>query len=69
MGGFCENRYSPKMTHSRRLIQRTLELAGYDVVAVENGCLAAECLSSAGGPQFAPLDWKMPVLVVSQTGM
>jgi two-component system cell cycle response regulator len=47
---------------SRRLTQRTLEHAGYDVVAVENGCLAAECLSSAGGPRLALLDWEMPGL-------
>jgi two-component system cell cycle response regulator len=47
---------------SRRLIQRTLERAGYDVVAVENGCLAAERLSSAGAPRLALLDWEMPEL-------
>jgi two-component system, cell cycle response regulator len=47
---------------SRRLAQRTLELAYYEVVAVENGCLAAECLSSAGGPRLALLDWEMPGL-------
>jgi diguanylate cyclase (GGDEF)-like protein len=47
---------------SRRLTQRMLELAGYEVVAVENGCLAAECLSSAGGPRLALLDWEMPRL-------
>jgi two-component system cell cycle response regulator len=47
---------------SRRLIQRTLERAGYDVVAVENGCLAAERLSSTGAPRLALLDWEMPGL-------
>jgi two-component system, cell cycle response regulator len=47
---------------SRRLTQRTLERAGYEVIAVENGCLAAECLSSAGGPRLALLDWEMPGL-------
>ena len=47
---------------SRRMTQRTLELAGYEVVAVENGCLAAECLASAGGPRLALLDWDMPGL-------
>ena len=47
---------------SRRMTQRTLELAGYEVVAVENGCLAAECLASAGGPRLALLDWEMPGL-------
>src|SRR5580700_4426664 len=47
---------------SRRLTQRTLELAGYEVVAVENGCLAAECLSGARGPRLALLDWEMPGL-------
>ena len=49
-------------TLSRRLTQRTLERAGYDVVAVEDGCLAAECLASAGGPRLALLDWEMPGL-------
>src|SRR5580658_6583894 len=47
---------------SRRLTQGTLEHAGYDVVAVENGSLAAECLCSAGGPRLALLDWEMPGL-------
>jgi two-component system cell cycle response regulator len=47
---------------SRRLTQRTLENAGYDVEAVENGCVAAECLSIAGGPRLAILDWEMPGL-------
>jgi two-component system cell cycle response regulator len=47
---------------SRRLTQRTLERAGYEVVAVENGCLAAECLFHAEGPRIALLDWVMPGL-------
>jgi two-component system cell cycle response regulator len=47
---------------SRRLTQRTLEHAGYEVVAVENGGLAVDCLSSAGGPRLALLDWEMPGL-------
>jgi two-component system cell cycle response regulator len=47
---------------SRRLTQRTLENAGYEVVAVENGCLAAESLSVAGAPRLAILDWEMPGL-------
>jgi two-component system cell cycle response regulator len=47
---------------SRRLTQRTLESAGYDVIAVENGSLAEECLSNASGPRLALLDWVMPGL-------
>jgi two-component system cell cycle response regulator len=47
---------------SRRLTQRTLERAGYDVIAVENGCLAVDQLSRAGGPRLALLDWLMPEL-------
>jgi diguanylate cyclase (GGDEF)-like protein len=47
---------------SRRMMQRTLELAGYEVIAVENGRLAAECLANSGGPRLALLDWEMPGL-------
>ncbi len=47
---------------SRRLLEKTLERAGYDVVAVENGKLALEELSKPGGPRLALLDWVMPEL-------
>jgi len=47
---------------SRRLTQHTLERAGYDVVAVENGCLAAKYLFRAESPRLALLDWVMPEL-------
>jgi two-component system, cell cycle response regulator len=45
---------------SRRLLQKTLERAGYDVVAVENGRLAQEELCRTDGPRLALLDWEMP---------
>jgi predicted signal transduction protein with EAL and GGDEF domain len=45
---------------TRRLLQKTLERAGYEVVAVENGRMALECLSSKDGPRLALLDWLMP---------
>jgi diguanylate cyclase (GGDEF)-like protein len=47
---------------SRRLLQKTLERAGYVVTAVENGRQAAEQLCQAGGPRLALLDWMMPEL-------
>jgi diguanylate cyclase (GGDEF)-like protein len=47
---------------TRRLLQKTLEKAGYEVVAVENGRIALECLSSKVGPRLALLDWLMPGL-------
>jgi PleD family two-component response regulator len=47
---------------SRRLTQRALERAGYEVTALENGSLAAKCLSTPGGPRLALLDWEMPGL-------
>ena len=43
-----------------RLLQKTLERSGYEVVAVENGRLALECLSSKNAPRLALLDWLMP---------
>src|SRR6266403_6305251 len=45
---------------TRHLLQETLERAGYEVVAVENGRLALECLSRKDGPRLALLDWSMP---------
>ncbi len=45
---------------TRTLLQKTLERAGYEVVAVENGRLALERLSEKGGPRLALLDWLMP---------
>jgi two-component system, cell cycle response regulator len=45
---------------SRRLLQKTLERAGYEVQAVENGRLAQEQLCRADGPRLALLDWEMP---------
>lgn len=47
---------------SRCLVQKTLERESYEVLAVENGRSAAECLSSADGPRLALLDWVMPEL-------
>ncbi len=47
---------------SRKLLQKTLERAGYEVTAVENGRLAAEQLCLANGPRLALLDWVMPEL-------
>jgi len=39
-----------------------MEQGGYEVVAVENGRKALECLSRADGPRLALLDWLMPGL-------
>lgn len=47
-------------TFSRRLLKSTLERAGYDVVAVEDGSAAAEVLCEPNGPRLALLDWMMP---------
>ena len=47
---------------SRLLLQRTLEHAGYEVLAVENGRQAADQLCVANGPKLALLDWVMPEL-------
>jgi two-component system, cell cycle response regulator len=49
-------------TISRTLLVRTLERAGYEVTAVGNGKLAAECLCGQDGPRLALLDWVMPEL-------
>jgi len=47
---------------SRTLLQKTLERAGYEVIAVENGRLAADRLCPVDGPRLALLDWVMPEL-------
>ena len=47
---------------SRRLLQKTLERAGYEVQSVENGRLASEQLCRTDGPRLALLDWMMPEL-------
>jgi len=47
---------------TRLLLQRTLQHACYEVVAVENGRLALESLSRKDGPRLALLDWLMPGL-------
>jgi two-component system, cell cycle response regulator len=47
---------------SRRLLEKTLERAGYEVTAVENGRQALEQLSKLAGPRLALLDWVMPEL-------
>jgi two-component system cell cycle response regulator len=49
-------------TLSRKLLEKTLERAGYKVTAVENGRLAAQHLGNVGGPRLALLDWEMPEL-------
>jgi len=47
---------------TRRLLEKTLEHAGYEVVVVENGRKALECLSRTDAPRLALLDWLMPGL-------
>jgi two-component system, cell cycle response regulator len=45
---------------SSRLLQKTLEREGFEVIAVDNGRLALQQLSLPGGPRLALLDWMMP---------
>jgi two-component system, cell cycle response regulator len=45
---------------SRRLLEKTLERAGYEVIAVENGRAAFRQLCQSDGPRLALLDWVMP---------
>lgn len=45
---------------SRRLLEKALGRAGYEVVAVENGRQALEHLTRPDAPRLALLDWVMP---------
>jgi len=45
---------------SRRLLEKTLERAGYEVTAVEDGQQAVEQLVRNDAPRLALLDWMMP---------
>ncbi|MHB1793554.1 MAG: GGDEF domain-containing response regulator [Acidobacteriaceae bacterium] len=47
---------------SLRLLERTLQRAGYEVTVVGNGREAADQLCSPDGPRLALLDWGMPEL-------
>src|SRR5215472_7354668 len=47
---------------SRRLLEKTMQRAGYEVTAVENGQLAATELCKPEVPRLALLDWIMPEL-------
>jgi two-component system, cell cycle response regulator len=47
---------------SRRLLERTLGRAGYEVMAVDNGQAAVDYLCRTDGPRLALLDWIMPEL-------
>src|SRR5271163_3113847 len=47
---------------TRRLLQKTLKEAGYEVVTAEDGRAALECLSGKDRPRLALLDWIMPGL-------
>jgi diguanylate cyclase (GGDEF)-like protein len=49
-------------TMSRKLLEKTLVRAGYEVTSVENGELARVELSRSDGPRLALLDWEMPEL-------
>jgi two-component system cell cycle response regulator len=47
---------------SRRLLEKMLERAGYEVIAVENGKQALDQIGKPDGPRLALLDWVMPEL-------
>ena len=47
---------------SLRLMERTLQNDGYEVITAKNGLQAAQVLSSPGGPRLALIDWMMPEL-------
>jgi two-component system cell cycle response regulator len=45
---------------SRRLIERTLERYGYEVITASDGAAAARELAKPDGPRLALIDWMMP---------
>lgn len=47
-------------TASRRMLSVCLTGWGYEVIAVDNGAAALECLQRPDGPRLALLDWEMP---------
>jgi CheY-like chemotaxis protein len=47
---------------SRRLLEKTLDRAGYEVTSVANGRQAVDSLSQQDAPRLALLDWMMPEL-------
>jgi len=47
---------------SRRLLEKTLQRTGYDVVAVPDGSAAVAQICDPDGPRLALLDWEMPEL-------
>jgi two-component system cell cycle response regulator len=47
---------------SRRLMERTLQRSGYEVVTVADGIHAAHELSKPNGPRLALINWMMPRL-------
>jgi DNA-binding response OmpR family regulator len=47
---------------SRRLLEKTLQKAGYEVLAVPNGSAAVRELCKPDGPRLALLDWEIPQL-------
>jgi two-component system cell cycle response regulator len=49
-------------TLSLRLMQRTLENYGYEVITATDGLQAAKILCNPGGPKLALIDWMMPEL-------
>ena len=47
---------------ARRLLERTLQRLGHEVVAVTDGTAALDALLDPAGPRLAILDWMMPGL-------
>jgi diguanylate cyclase (GGDEF)-like protein len=47
---------------SLRMMQRTLEKSGYEVITARNGREAAAALARPDGPRLALIDWMMPEL-------